>query len=127
MAKMQTKQAPPASRQILIIEDNKDGREMLRLVLELWGHQVEVAADGQEGVQKALASHPEIALIDIGLPHLDGYQVARRLRSELGSGIFLIACTAYGSPDDRRRALEAGFDLHLRKPMDLDLLAQWLG
>jgi CheY-like chemotaxis protein len=100
---------------------------MLRLVLELWGHQVEVAADGQEGVQKALASHPEIALVDIGLPHLDGYQVARRLRSELGSRIFLIACTAYGSPDDRRRALEAGFDLHLRKPVDLDLLAQWLG
>ncbi len=118
--------AAPA-REILIIEDHKDGREMLRYVLELWGYQVAVAADGEEGVQKALALRPDIALVDIGLPHLDGYQVARRLRKELGNGIFLIACTAYGSPDDRRQALEAGFDLHLRKPVDLDVLAQWLG
>ncbi len=115
------------SREILIIEDHKDGREMLRYVLELWGYQVAVAADGEEGVQKALALRPEIALVDIGLPHLDGYQVARRLRKELGNSIFLIACTAYGSSDDRRQALEAGFDLHLRKPVDLEVLAQWLG
>jgi CheY-like chemotaxis protein len=117
----------PLSREILIIEDHHDGREMLRLVLEIWGHHVEVAADGEEGLRKALALRPEIALVDIGLPRLDGYQVAQRLRKELGDRVFLIACTAYGSLEDQRRALEAGFDLHLRKPVDLDLLAHWLG
>lgn len=127
MITMQPNWTSLTPRHILIVEDHKDGREMLRLVLELWGHQVEVAVDGREGVEKALTAPPEIALVDIGLPQLDGYQVAQRLRNELGSRIFLIACTAYGSPDDRRRAMEAGFDLHMRKPVDLDLLAQWLG
>ena len=126
MVQTQKKPNLPLSRHILIVEDNQDGREMLRLVLELWGHHVEVAGDGLEGLQKALASHPEIALIDIGLPYLDGYQVAKRLRQDLGCRILLIACTAYGSLEDRRRALDAGFDIHLVKPVDLDELAHWL-
>jgi CheY-like chemotaxis protein len=114
------------SLHILIVEDYPDGRESLRTLLEAWGHQVEVAVDGRDGLQKGLAVRPELALIDIGLPYLDGYQVAEKLRAALGNRIFLVACTAYGRPEDRRRALAAGFDIHLVKPVDLDDLAHWL-
>src|SRR4051794_36853547 len=82
-----------ARRRILVIEDNRDGREMLRLLLECWGHQVQVAEDGRQGVARALAWEPEIAVVDIGLPILDGYQVARRLREVFQDKIFLIALT----------------------------------
>jgi CheY-like chemotaxis protein len=111
--------------QILVIEDNPDGRETLRTLLASEGYQVEVAANGLEGLDKALASHPNIALVDIGLPLLDGYQVAKRLRSLFGRSIFLIACTAYGRAEDRRRSREAGFDVHLVKPIDPDELTQF--
>ena len=70
-------------RDVLIVEDNPDGRESLRMLLELLGYRVEVAQDGYEGVEKALTHHPKVGLIDIGLPGLDGYEVARRLRSAL--------------------------------------------
>jgi CheY-like chemotaxis protein len=110
--------------QILVIEDNPDGRETLRTLLVSEGFRVEVAANGLEGLDKALASHPDIAVVDIGLPLLDGYQVAQRLRSLFGRTIFLIACTAYGRPEDRRRSREAGFDVHLVKPIDPDQLTQ---
>jgi CheY-like chemotaxis protein len=112
---------------ILIVEHHPDGRETLRNFLELLGYGVDTAADGLQGVQKALAGQPEVALVDIGLPHLDGYQVAEQLRSRLGRKILLIACTAYGQPEDRRRALEAGFDAHLVKPLDLMELLEHLG
>jgi CheY-like chemotaxis protein len=111
-----------AAPQILVIEDNPDGRETLRTLLVSEGFHVDVAANGLEGLDKALASHPDIAIVDIGLPLLDGYQVARRLRSLFGRKIFLIACTGYGRPEDRRRSREAGFDVHLVKPIDLDEL-----
>jgi CheY-like chemotaxis protein/nitrogen-specific signal transduction histidine kinase len=112
------------SRRVLLLEDNPDGRETLELILRLWGHQVEVAADGNQGVQKALASRPEVALIDIGLPGLDGYQVARKLRASLGRGVVLVAMTGYGQDQDRRRAFEAGFDAHLVKPVEPDVLQE---
>ncbi len=105
-------------RRVLVVEDNPDGRETLRLMLQMWGHQVEVAADGQQGLEQALAHRPEVALVDIGLPVLDGYEVARRVRAALGRGIFLIALTGYGQPHDSRRAFEAGFDAHLVKPAE---------
>jgi CheY-like chemotaxis protein len=108
---------------VLIVEDNVDGRESLRALLEAWGHQVEIAADGLEGIQKALAGQPEIALVDIGLPLMDGYQVAEQLRAVFGHAVFLVACTAYGRWEDRQRSLRAGFDVHLTKPVDLDELA----
>jgi signal transduction histidine kinase/CheY-like chemotaxis protein len=112
-------QAPAtAARRILIVEDNPDGRETLCLLLQLAGHQVEVASDGVQGVKKALAMRPEAALVDIGLPGLDGYQVARQVRAALGDEVLLIAMTGYGEPHDRRRALEAGFHAHLVKPVD---------
>jgi CheY-like chemotaxis protein len=103
---------------VLLVEDHPDARESLRLLLESWGHQVEVAPDGLRGIQAALTWKPEVAIVDIGLPILDGYEVARRVRAALRDAVFLIAFTAYGSPEDRQRAYEAGFDVHLTKPAD---------
>jgi signal transduction histidine kinase/CheY-like chemotaxis protein len=113
----------PGSRHILVIEDNADNRDTLQRVLRLLGHQVDVAEDGERGVAKALALHPDVALVDIGLPGLDGYQVAQQVRSAPGGAdIMLIALTGYGRPEDRRRALTSGFNAHLVKPVDLDRL-----
>lgn len=98
----------------------------IRLLLEMRGFQVEEAGDGPEGVRKALDWHPEVAVVDIGLPVFDGYEVARQLKAALGGGIRLIALTAYGRPEDRQRAFEAGFDVHLTKPADPDELCRHL-
>ncbi|HEV2856593.1 MAG TPA: ATP-binding protein [Thermoanaerobaculia bacterium] len=123
---------PPAARpspglHVLVVEDNHDGRESLRELLELWGHRVSEAATGSEGVEKAFSGRPDVALVDIGLPGLDGNEVARRIRSILGSReISLIAMTGYGQPEDRRRALQAGFDCYLVKPVDPAVLSQLL-
>lgn len=89
------------------------------MLLEAHGHAVEEARDGNEGIQKLLGATPEIALVDLGLPGLDGFSVARACRAALGgNGVYLVALTGYGQPQDRRRALEAGFDEHLVKPID---------
>ena len=108
----------PAYR-VLVVEDNADGRETLHELLEVCGHEVEVAADGAEGVDKALQMLPHVALVDIGLPKLDGYEVARRIRARLdGNRPYLIAMSGYGQPSDKQRAQDAGFDTHLVKPVD---------
>jgi len=114
------------SLRILVAEDNPDGRATLCALLELQGHEVATAEDGLRGVQKALAYHPEVAFIDIGLPGLDGYQVAQQLRKALGHDVFLIAYTAYNQPEDRQRAYAAGFDAYLVKPVDLADFDYWL-
>jgi signal transduction histidine kinase/CheY-like chemotaxis protein len=104
---------------VLVVEDNLDGRESLRELLEIWGHRVEVAENGAVGLEKAFADPPDVALIDIGLPKIDGNEVARRIRAGLDPDrIALIAMTGYGQPEDRRRAIEAGFDTYLVKPVD---------
>jgi signal transduction histidine kinase/CheY-like chemotaxis protein len=106
---------------ILIVEDNTDARESLRVLLEYAGHRVRAASDGAAGLDAALASPPDVALIDVGLPKLDGYEVARRIRAAYDvaqTPIFLVALTGYGLPDDRARALDAGFDAHLVKPVN---------
>ncbi len=109
------------SRRILIIEDNADARNTLRTLLEIEGHRVEVAAEGEDGVRLARVFQPNIAVVDIGLPDIDGYQVARRLRSLAPPGrMYLVALSGYGQPEDRRRALESGFDAHLVKPVEPD-------
>jgi CheY-like chemotaxis protein len=113
-------------RHILIIEDGPDARRALGRLLEIWGHHVEVAEDGTRGVERAIASRPEVALIDIGLPGLNGYEVARRVRQVLGNKIRLIALTGYGQPDDHERARAAGFDQHLVKPVNPRLLSRLL-
>jgi PAS domain S-box-containing protein len=113
------------ARRILIVEDNDDARESLRLLLETLGHRVVAAADGQEGVTLAQLHQPEVALIDLGLPGLDGYEVARALRSTpAGKMITLVAVTGYGQAEDRQRSKEAGFDAHLVKPVSQALLSR---
>ncbi len=108
---------PP--RRILVIEDNTDLREGLKRLLENVGHEVFESADGEDGVVKALARRPDVILVDIGLPKLDGYKVAARLRPALSDGVLLVAVSGYGSKADRTRAFEAGFDYHLTKPITL--------
>jgi signal transduction histidine kinase/CheY-like chemotaxis protein len=117
--------APLSGRYVLVVEDNPDTRRMLRAALELEGHRVEVASDGPRGLALALERRPDVAVIDIGLPGLDGYEVARRLRQKAGEmAPYLVAVTGYGQPSDRRRALDAGFDVHLVKPVDTAELAR---
>ena len=117
-----------SGRRCLVIEDHEDAAESLALLLRLTGHEVEVAFDASEGLEKARSFHPEVVLCDIGLPGaMDGYEVARALRTDAETrSAFLIALTGYGQEDDRRRALEAGFDAHLTKPADLDALRRLL-
>jgi CheY-like chemotaxis protein/anti-sigma regulatory factor (Ser/Thr protein kinase) len=120
----------PARRRVppqrtLVVEDNDDARDMLRTLLELDGHVVRDAANGIAGLAAALEHRPDVAIIDIGLPEMDGYEVARRLRaSESLKAVKLIALTGYGQADDARRAYEAGFDLHIVKPVDPERLAE---
>ena len=114
--------ASPAPREILLVEDNADVREGLKLLLEEVGHTVDVAGDGIEALERIAARRPSMALLDIGLPRLDGYSLARRMREALGGSVYLVALTGYGLPEDRRRAMEAGFDAHLAKPITLDSL-----
>jgi signal transduction histidine kinase/CheY-like chemotaxis protein len=111
---------------VLLIEDNIDARQSLRTLLEHEGHRVEEAADGAGGLARAETTRPDIVLVDIGLPGMDGYEVARRIRSQRGAAPILVAITGYGQADDRRRSLAAGFDAHLTKPVSPDHLAHVL-
>ena len=120
--------APVPVRDVLIVEDNDDARETLKRMLEIEGHRVRAAADGIAALAAVRAAPPEIALIDIGLPRMDGYELARHIRAEvLDKHPFLVAVTGYGLPEDRKRTREAGFDLHLVKPVDPAALARVLG
>ena len=111
---------------ILLVEDNPDARETLRLLLELEGHRVAAAETGEQGIQLARDNAFTVGLIDIGLPDLDGYTVAQRIRAGGGTGVVLIALTGYSEPEDVRRARAAGFDAHLVKPVDPDTLTKTL-
>jgi signal transduction histidine kinase/ActR/RegA family two-component response regulator len=113
-------------RSVLVVEDNNDSRELLCMALRRRGHDVSDASDGKEGVARALAERPEVMLVDIGLPELDGYGVAGKVREALGPDVMLVALTGYGQPSDRSRALAAGFDIHLTKPVNLEQLAELL-
>lgn len=116
-----------AGLRILVVEDNRDGRESLRDLLAIWGHEVTVAESGPEGVEKAFSARPDVALVDIGLPGFSGNEVARRIRSHPGGdAIYLLAMSGFGQPEDRRRALQAGFDSYLVKPVDPAVLFRFL-
>jgi signal transduction histidine kinase len=116
---------PGRSLQVLVVDDNADGREMLKTVLVMQGHNVDEAEDGITAVERALESCFDVAIIDIGLPGFDGYEVARRIRAGSNGNVAkLIALTGYGQEEDRRLALAAGFDEHLVKPVDPDVLSK---
>jgi CheY-like chemotaxis protein len=111
------------ARTVLLIEDNADARMAVAALLELEGCVVETAADGVAGIEIVRTKRPDVALVDIGLPGIDGYEVARRIR-ELGPPQpFMVALTGYSRSEDRDRASEAGFDTHLVKPVDPEALA----
>jgi two-component system, sensor histidine kinase len=118
--------APSPGRSVLIVEDNEDAREALRMLLELEGHRVDATGTGARALELARDHHVEIALIDIGLPEVDGYEVARRMRALGPRCPYLIALTGYGHSDDVKRARDAGFDAHVLKPVDPDALASVL-
>ena len=110
-----------SGRQIVIVEDSHDTRLSLQKILEHEGHTVHTAADGPSGLAAILQHRPDVALVDIGLPGLDGYGLAERLRLS-GLRTYLVALTGYGLPEDKKRARTAGFDAHLTKPAAMDEL-----
>jgi signal transduction histidine kinase/ActR/RegA family two-component response regulator len=106
-------------RRIVVIEDNADVRELLRMKLRRLGHEVDAVADGLAGVQAIVDHRPDLALVDIGLPGLDGYEVAARVRRSVGQDVVLVAVSGFGQPEDKRKAMDAGFDEHITKPADV--------
>jgi signal transduction histidine kinase/CheY-like chemotaxis protein len=112
-------------QRVLLIEDNEDGRDTMQMMLASHGYRVAVAMDGYEGLRMAMAEAPDIALIDIGLPGIDGYEVARRLRADPQTcHVRMIALTGYGLEADQQSAIDAGFDMHLVKPVELERLIE---
>ena len=122
-----------APLRILVVDDNQDAADCMALLLELDGHEARIAQDGLHAVEAAAQWTPDVVLLDIGLPKIDGYEAARRIRAQRSGvdGVMLIAITGWGQEDDRRRSRDAGFDAHLTKPVDYvdlaKLLAQWRG
>lgn len=111
-------------RRVLVVDDNRDSAESMSMLLRAWGHEVNVALQGEEALTLAQTTRPEFVLLDIGLPGMDGYEVARRLRAlEVDPRPVLVAMTGYGRAEDRRESKTAGFDYHLVKPVDPDALA----
>jgi CheY-like chemotaxis protein len=109
---------PPARRRLLVVDDNRDAAESMSMLLELWGHEVVCAFDGRTALETAAKYHPDAVFLDIGLPGMDGYEVAERLRElPQSAGAILIAITGYGQDEDRRRSRTAGINHHLVKPV----------
>jgi CheY-like chemotaxis protein len=127
--------APPLSvkpnaraKRVLVVDDNEDAGELLACMLEQDGFEVVIAKDGPSAIETAAAITPQLVILDIGLPGMNGYEVAARLRENAQlSDLRLIALTGWGSPDDRRRAFDAGFDVHLTKPVFADDLRRAIG
>jgi PAS domain S-box-containing protein len=118
--------AAAAQYRILVADDNRDAADSLQRILEVYGHDVRVAYDGGAALQLGEAFEPRVAVLDIGMPGRNGYDVARAMRSRQGRSLTLVALTGWGQEADRRRALEAGFDYHLTKPVDPDALNELL-
>ena len=111
---------------VLIAEDCKDAADTEALLLGMYGHTVVVARDGEEALEKFKEFRPEAVILDIGLPRVDGWEVARRIRETSGRKVLLIAMTGYGLDQDRKKSAEAGIDLHLLKPVDPPVLLEAL-
>lgn len=118
--------APGGSRSVLVVDDNADAAETLADVVRMFGHSVRVAYDGPAALHAVGELVPDLVLCDIGLPGMDGYEVARQLRRMHGASIGLIAVSGYAQPDDVARSLDAGFDAHVRKAPDPEELAELL-
>jgi CheY-like chemotaxis protein len=104
---------------VLVVDDNHDSAETIAMLAELWGHQVRIVHNGPAALAEAPVWRPNVVLLDIGLPGIDGYEVARQMRQDPAlAGVLLIAMTGYGQERDRRLSQEAGFDHHLVKPVD---------
>jgi signal transduction histidine kinase/CheY-like chemotaxis protein len=110
---------PPSGRRVLVVDDNLDAAQALAMLLAEDGHEVRVAADADTALGQLEVFTPEVALLDIGLPGMDGYELGRRLRRRLGAGLLLVAVTGYGKQEDAERSRRAGFDRHLVKPVDV--------
>ena len=120
--------AIPATRRILVADDNVDAAESLALLLQMMGHKVHTVHDGLAAVEAAAAFRPDIVLLDIGMPKLNGYDAARQIRGQpWGTGVLLVALTGWGQEEDKRRSQEEGFDHHLVKPVDPSALQELLG
>jgi len=118
---------PMKARRILVVDDNEDSATSLAELLQLLGHETQVAYDGLEAVEAAARFRPEIVLLDIGLPKLNGYEAAQRIREEpWGKGMKLIALTGWGQDEDRQKSRDAGFDVHLVKPVEFATLRKLL-
>jgi CheY-like chemotaxis protein len=114
-----------SARRILVVEDNADARQMLRAMLEVEGHFVRDAADGAQALRMVAEQRPDVMIVDIGLPDMDGYEIARIVRAGSGGeGIVMVALTGYGQAEDKRRAMENGFNAHATKPVLPDHLAE---
>jgi CheY-like chemotaxis protein len=113
-------------RRVLVVDDNEDLAFSYSWLLELLGHEAAVAHDGLRALEVAREFRPDVALLDVGLPHIDGYELARRLRAEYGPDVLLIIVTAYARDNDRRQAYEAYFDHHFTKPIDGTTIADLL-
>ncbi len=118
--------SPRAACRVLVVDDNTDSADSMALLVNLWGHRACVAYDGPAALQVASEYLPEVVFLDLGLPGMSGYDVARRLRDEPGLGkTLLVAVTGYG-PEDGGRSRDAGFDMHLTKPVDPGVIRELL-
>jgi CheY-like chemotaxis protein len=118
---------PPTRKRVLVVDDNRDAAETLAQIVEMLGHEAQVAYDGPTALALAAEDPPQLVLCDVGLPGMDGYEVARRLRTALGgAGVRLIALSGYAAPEDVEAAMKAGFNEHVAKPATSDTLAALL-
>jgi CheY-like chemotaxis protein len=123
----QRSSAFPSPRRVLVVDDNPDACETLALLLELMGHEARTASDGPSALKAGMEFEPQVVLLDIGLPHMNGYEVCRRLRAQdWGRRAHVVALTGWGQAEDEQLAVEAGFDRHLVKPVEEDVLQRVL-
>ena len=124
---MEPAAASPSPPKVLVVDDNEDAADSLATLLGVMGFEVRIAYDGPEAITAADEFLPQVALLDIGLPRLSGYDIARHVRASRGGEVLLVAITGWGQEDDRRRAHEAGFDHHFTKPADFERLLEVIG